>query len=106
MAQENRLGVARSTINAWIDQNPEFSEAVARAKAKRLMEWENYGLNIAGGNGGPGATGMVALGLRNAGDGEWSGTQDHRIGGLAGAPPVKTETILVSGVLAKGAETI
>ena len=89
------IGVCRATINLWIEGNPEFLEAVNRAKAKRLMGWENYGLNIAHGFGGPGATGMVALGLKNAGDGEWSDTQDHRIGGLPGAPPVKTETILV-----------
>lgn len=34
------IGVARSTINEWMGEHPEFSEAVKVAKAKRTMALE------------------------------------------------------------------
>ena len=48
------IGVSRSTIDNWAKEYPEFLEALNRAKAKRLLEWEKIGLKVAreGGTGG------------------------------------------------------
>jgi hypothetical protein len=59
------IGVARSTINEWMAQHVEFSEAVSRAKAKRARWWEDRAREIAQ-NGGPGGQAtMVIFGLKN-----------------------------------------
>ena len=59
------IGVARSTINEWMAQHAEFSEAVSRAKAKRARWWEDRAREIAQ-NGGPGGQAtMVIFGLKN-----------------------------------------
>lgn len=66
------IGVARSTINEWIEQYPEFSEAVSRAKAKRLLHWEREALRVARTGGGPGTATIIVFGLKNMGGDEWT----------------------------------
>jgi hypothetical protein len=59
------IDVARSTINEWADEHPEFSEAVSRAKNKRALWWEDRAREVAA-NGGPGGQAtMVIFGLKN-----------------------------------------
>ena len=58
--------VARSTINEWIAQFPEFSEAVQRAQAKKARWWESTLLGIAKNGGGPGAATAAIFGIKNA----------------------------------------
>jgi hypothetical protein len=65
------IGVSRSTINVWMQANPEFSEAVLRAKAKRMMWWEQQGRKIADVGGGPGSATLTIFGLKNADPDEW-----------------------------------
>lgn len=81
-----KIGVARSTLNEWIAANPDFSEAVSRAKAKRLAHWEEAGIKVAKDGGGAGSATMIVFGLKNMGDGEWSDTQRQEISGRDGAP--------------------
>ena len=61
------IGVARSTINEWIDNVPEFSEAVRVAKAKRTLALERGMLSA---ENGPAVTARM-FALKNADPEEW-----------------------------------
>ena len=66
------IGVARSTINEWMAANPDFSEAVNRAKAKRLLQWERKALKVADNGGTGGQSTIIIFGLKNMGGDEWT----------------------------------
>lgn len=68
------IGVSRSTLNEWIEQFPEFSEAASRGKALRLRDWENVALEMRRNGGGPGGATITVFGLKNMGGDEWSDT--------------------------------
>lgn len=70
------IGVARSTINEWMGDHPEFSEACARAKAKCAAWWEKANRKLA--TTGEGCQGAVALGLKNMASDDWK--EKHLIG--------------------------
>jgi hypothetical protein len=80
------IGVCRATINVWKAEYPEFLEAVNRAMAKRLLEWETIGLKIAREGGGPGSATLVIFGLKNAGGDEWSDKTIQQHQGPNGGP--------------------
>jgi len=61
------IGVARSTINEWMDTYPEFSEAVKVAKAKRTAALERSMLSS---ENGPQVTSRI-FALKNADPEEW-----------------------------------
>lgn len=61
------INVARSTLNEWMEHDPEFSEAVKAAKAKVAAWYDKTGRKIAE-NGGGNAT-LCIFGLKNF-DGE------------------------------------
>lgn len=65
------IEVARSTINNWMDQHPEFLEAVSIGKAKCAAWWEAAGRKIVmDGGTAPQAT-MISLGLKNMAADDW-----------------------------------
>lgn len=74
------IDVARSTINEWMGEHPEFSEACARAKAKCAAWWESQGRSIAREGGGPGSATIVMFGMKNMGAEDWKEASqiDHR----------------------------
>lgn len=90
------IGVARSTIQRWAAENPEFSVALSRGKAARLRQWETAGLKAANTQFGGNAT-IIAFGLSNAGrgsageDDEWisKSTQEHT--GKEGGAPIRID---------------
>ncbi|BAU93403.1 putative terminase small subunit [Methylorubrum populi] len=84
------IGVARSTINEWMAEHPEFSEAVSRAKAGRLLHWERAALRVATTGGGPGTATIIVFGLKNMGGDEWTDTTKTELSGPGGGP-IKTE---------------
>lgn len=85
------IGVARSTINEWIDQNYEFSEAVKRAKAKCAAWWERLGRKNAE-KGGGNAT-LVIFGLKNMAGEDWRERSSMELSGPAGgAIPIEDQT--------------
>lgn len=86
------IGVSRATINNWMAENPEFLEAVSRAKAKRLLHWEQVALNVASQGGGAGSATIVVFGLKNMGGDEWADTTKTEISG-PGGKPVQTEDV-------------
>lgn len=74
------ISVARSTINEWMEANPEFSEAVRVGKSKCAAWWEKRGRDIAMGLGGPGASTLAVFGMKNMAPDEWRDKTevDHR----------------------------
>lgn len=68
------IDVARSTINEWIDNHPEFSESVKRGKAKCAAWWEALGRNNA--MTGDGNATLVIFGLKNMGAEDWRDKQE------------------------------
>lgn len=68
------IDVARSTINVWMDEHPEFSEAVTRAKAKCAAWWERVGRNLAAT--GEGNATMCVFGLKNMSADDWREKQE------------------------------
>lgn len=71
------IGVARSTINEWMEHFPEFSEAVKVAKAKCAAWWEARGRSLATVGGAPGQATAVIFGLKNMAADDWRDRQEH-----------------------------
>lgn len=77
------IGVARSTINEWIDTHPDFSESVRVGKAKRTLALERGMLSA---ENGPAVTARM-FALKNADPDEWreknhvehSGELNHKV---------------------------
>jgi len=63
------IDVARSTINEWMGEHPDFSEACARAKAKCAAWWEKVNRSLA--LTGEGNAGACKLGLTNMAADDW-----------------------------------
>lgn len=73
------IGVARSTINEWINQFPEFSEACKKGQAKRTRHLETGLLN---GEIGPAITARI-FALKNAAPEEWrEKVEQHHTGSV------------------------
>jgi hypothetical protein len=70
------IGVARSTINEWIDNHPAFSEAVNKGKAKCAAWWEKQGRLGATGQAPVNPT-LVIFGLKNMAGDDWRDRKDH-----------------------------
>jgi hypothetical protein len=77
------IGVARSTINEWIGEHPEFSEAVKVHQAKRTLALEQGLLSA---DVGPRVTARI-FALKNADPDGWKDKQEieHTGTGLADA---------------------
>lgn len=84
------IGVARSTINEWASANPEFSEALSRAKAASTLWWEGAARKIA--LGGDGNASMAIFGLKNMGDEDWAETSKTEHSGAVRFETVKVDT--------------
>ena len=69
------IGVARSTINEWMEANADFAHSVKIAKAKCAAWWEKRGRELAVAGGGNPA--LVMFGLSNMGAEDWHET--HRV---------------------------
>lgn len=81
------IGVARSTINEWIDNHPEFSEAVKIGKAKRTAFLER---GMLGADTGPAVTARI-FALKNADPDEWREKREvEHFGPGGGAIPLST----------------
>ena len=91
------IGVARSTINEWIEQFPAFSEAVNRAKAKRARWWEGQARNVAAEGGQGGRATMVIFGLKNHAPEDFRDKTEHELSGKDGAPLVPVLNVVIGG---------
>jgi hypothetical protein len=75
------IGVARSTINEWIDAHPKFSEAVNRAKALKARWWEDRAREIAQNGGAGGQATIVIFGLKNHAPEDFRDKTEHEHSG-------------------------
>ena len=84
------IDVARSTINEWMYNNPDFSEAVKRGKAKCAAWWERAGRLGAIGAMDVNPT-LVIFGLKNMSPDDWRDKQelDHTSSDGSMTPPAK-----------------
>lgn len=75
------IGVARGTINEWMNRYPEFNEACSRAQSASQWWWETKAIEVAttGGQGSQGT--MVMFGLINSGREDWKNKQEIEISG-------------------------
>lgn len=87
------IGVARSTVNEWIDNFPEFSEAVRVAKAKRTLALEKGMLSAVNG---PAVTARM-FALKNADPDEWRERKDINFEQPGGPMRIIVEGGLPSG---------
>lgn len=71
------IPVARSTINVWMDQHPEFSEAVKVGTSARVRRLE---MDLLTADQGPRVTSRI-FALKNAAPDEWKDKHDHNVEG-------------------------
>lgn len=69
------VNVARSTINEWIDNHPEFREATGIGKAKAAAWWEKVNRGLATGEKEGNATSTI-FGLKNLAPEDWNDRKD------------------------------
>lgn len=78
------IEVARSSINEWMEQHPEFSEAVKRGKALCAAWWERIARSGAtGGNANPT---LCIFGLKNMAADDWREISRQEQTGKDGGP--------------------
>lgn len=92
------IGVSRATIDNWSKEHPEFLEALTRAKAKRLLQWEKTALTVAKEGGGPGSATVVVFGLKNMGGDEWADVTKQELSGPGGGPIQSKTTVDAAGL--------
>lgn len=68
------IDVARSTLNEWMEDHPEFSDAVKRGKSKCAAWWERLGRQ--GAQGGDVNPTLVIFGLKNMAADDWREKQE------------------------------
>lgn len=83
-ALAGKLGVARSTIYKWVEEHPEFSDAVKTGQAKAVLWWETANRNLA--LTGEGNATSIIFGLKNRASDEWRDVKATEITGANGGP--------------------
>lgn len=73
------VGVARSTINEWMEQFPEFSEAATRGKSACAAWWERVNRQLA--ETGKGNATACVFGLKNMAAEDWQEKQEIKHSG-------------------------
>lgn len=90
-ALAGHIGVARSTVYRWVDEHPEFSDAVKTGQAKAVLWWETANRNLA--LTGEGNATAIVFGLKNRASDEWRDVKATELTGKDGGPiNVKAET--------------
>lgn len=90
------IGVARSTLNHWIDTRPDFAAAVDRAKTAQAAWWETQLCETASGKA-KGDARLIIFGLSNAGALEWREKQTIEHTGVDDSDLIPT-TIVIQAV--------
>lgn len=107
-ALAGHLGVSRSTVYKWADENAEFSDALKAAQAKATKFWETTLIQIA--TGGDGNATAAIFALKNRAPDEWREKVINEHTGANGAPIEINDTdtarklafLLTKGVKDKG----
>lgn len=69
------IGVARSSVYKWAEENPEFSDALKTAQALAALWWERALRQVA--VTGEGNASAAIFGVKNRSGEEWRDKQDH-----------------------------
>ena len=80
MAAAGRLGVCYNTVRAWMDEHPEFLQAVKRGEAARTEKLET---DLLSAETGPQVTSRI-FALKNAAPDEWRDKQQTELSGPDG----------------------
>ena len=89
-ALAGHIGVARSTVFKWVNEHPEFSDAVKRGSAKATLWWEKANRQLA--LTGEGNATSIIFGLKNRASEDWRDVKSTEISGPdGGAINVKAE---------------
>lgn len=83
-ALAGKLSVTRQTIYNWIDQYPEFFDAVKTGQAKAALWWEQANRNLA--LTGQGNATSIIFGLKNRASDEWRDVKATELTGANGGP--------------------
>lgn len=94
------IGVSRATINVWMDEYPEFLEAVGKGKAKCAAWWEAVGRKIALTGGGPGSGTLAIFGMKNMGAEDWREKQEVEHSNPDGSLKPQVVRIVAAGSVA------
>lgn len=70
------IGTGRAIINHWINEKPEFAQAVQVAKAHLATWWEAQARKVGENGGGNGQSSMVAFALKNFASQDWTEKQE------------------------------
>ena len=68
------IGVARSSVFKWADENSEFSDALKTAQALAALWWEKTLMNVA--KTGEGNASAAIFGVKNRSSEEWKDKRD------------------------------
>ena len=80
------IGVARSTLDGWASDFPEFSEAMVVGRAVRISGWEGRMNRVAERGGGPGTAQVILFALKNMAPDEYRDKQQVEHVGPGGGP--------------------
>lgn len=83
-ALAGHIGVARSTVYEWVNQHPEFSDAVKIGQARAVLWWEKANRSLA--LTGEGNATAIVFGLKNRASDEWRDVKATEITGKDGGP--------------------
>lgn len=89
-ALAGHIGVARSTVYRWVDEHPEFSDAVKTGQAKAVLWWETANRNLA--LTGEGNATAIVFGLKNRASDEWRDVKATELTGKDGGA-IQTDSI-------------
>lgn len=63
------IPVAKSSVYKWMDEHPEFSDAIKEGQARAVLFWEKANINLA--LTGEGNATAIVFGLKNRAPEEW-----------------------------------
>lgn len=90
-ALAGHLGVARSTVFKWAEENAEFSDALKTGQALAAKWWEEKLRHVA--EKGEGNATAAIFGVKNRSNEDWRDKQDHEHTGKDGGPISQNITI-------------
>ena len=83
-ALAGHLGVTRQTVYNWVEEHPEFFDAVKTGQAAATLWWEKANRNLA--LTGEGNATAIIFGLKNRASDEWRDVKATEITGKDGGP--------------------
>lgn len=87
------LRTSRASVYRWVDEHPEFRDAVKDGQAAAVYWWESAGKKLA--ETGEGNATAIIFGLKNRAADEWRDVKATEISGVGGEP-IKLQSLPVA----------